>query len=41
MGQGKKLELWAENLWVDERDDGLAERVEEVSLPDELVSLSL
>ena len=41
VGQGNKLELWAENLWLEERDDALAERVEEVSLPDELVSLSL
>ena len=41
VGQGNKLEVWAENLWLEERDDALAERVEEVSLPDELVSLSL
>ena len=41
VGQGNKLELWAENLWLEERDDALAEREAEVSLPDELVSLSL
>ncbi len=41
VGQGNKLELWAENLWLEERDGALAERGSEVSLPDELVSLSL
>ena len=41
VGQGNKLELWAENLWLEERDNALAERGAEVSLPDELVSLSL
>ena len=41
VGQGNKLEVWAENLWLEERDDALAERGAEVSLPDELVSLSL
>ena len=41
VGQGNKLELWAEKLWLDERDNALAERGAEVSLPDELVSLSL
>ena len=41
VGQGNKLELWSENLWLEERDDALAERGADVSLPDELVSLSL
>ena len=41
VGQGNKLEIWAENLWFEERDDALAERGVESSLPDELVSLSL
>ena len=41
VGQGNKLEVWAENLWLEERDDALAEREVEISLPDELVSLSL
>ena len=41
VGQGNKLELWAENLWLVERDDALSEREVGSVLPDELVSLSL
>ena len=40
VGQGNKLELWAEDLWFSERDEALSERSKATDLPEELVSLS-
>ena len=40
VGQGNKLELWAEDLWLAERDAALALEVGS-DIPDELMSLSL
>lgn len=39
LGQGKKLEIWAEELWEAERDQALIESGSEEELPDELMSL--
>ena len=39
LGQGKKLELWAENRWLERRDSWLGEVADEI--PEELASLSL
>jgi MraZ protein len=42
VGQGKKLELWGEELWLSERGRWLEESsLEGQTLPDELLSLSL
>jgi len=41
VGQGKKLELWAEELWMAERDQALEEAGPEAELPEELMSLTL
>ncbi len=41
VGQGKKLELWSESLWLAERDQALRESGPEAELPDELMSLTL
>jgi transcriptional regulator MraZ len=41
VGQGKKLELWNEQLWLQERDKWLDEVGGEQALPDEMLSLSL
>jgi MraZ protein len=41
VGQGKKLELWAEELWLAERDQALEEAGPEAELPEELMSLTL
>ncbi len=41
VGQGKKLELWSEPLWLAERDQALLDSGPEVELPDELMSLTL
>jgi MraZ protein len=42
IGQGKKFELWDEELWNRRRDEWLAEEtVGDESLPDELQSLAL
>lgn len=40
-GQGKKLELWAEDHWLAERDKWLADSHEVGVLPDEMLSLAL
>ena len=40
-GQGKKLELWAEDRWLAERDKWLADSQEDGVLPDEMLSLAL
>ncbi len=41
VGQGNKLELWAEELWLAERDQALLDSGPEAELPDELISLTL
>jgi MraZ protein len=41
LGQGNKLELWSESLWVSERDQALHDSSAEEDLPDELISLTL
>ena len=41
VGQGDKLELWSEELWLEERDQALADVAGDGELPDELMSLSL
>jgi len=41
VGQGNKLELWAEQLWITEREHALKESGAETELPEELVSLTL
>lgn len=41
VGQGNKLELWSEELWLAERDQALADSGPEADLPDELMSLTL
>ncbi|MBL4827187.1 MAG: division/cell wall cluster transcriptional repressor MraZ [Spongiibacteraceae bacterium] len=41
VGQGKKLELWNESMWLQERDKWLDEVGGEQALPDEMLSLSL
>jgi MraZ protein len=41
VGQGKKLELWAEDLWLAEREKALEESGPDAELPDELMSLTL
>ena len=40
VGQGNKLELWSEDLWLAERDAALATEVEG-DVPAELMSLTL
>jgi MraZ protein len=41
VGQGKKLELWAEEMWLAEREQALAESGAAAELPEELMSLTL
>ena len=41
VGQGNKLELWSEALWLAERDQALLDSGPEAELPDELMSLTL
>lgn len=41
VGQGKKLELWSEDLWLAERDKALAESGPDAELPEDLMSLTL
>ncbi len=41
VGQGNKLELWSEALWMAERDQALLDSGPEAELPDELMSLTL
>ncbi|MCR9186382.1 MAG: division/cell wall cluster transcriptional repressor MraZ [Halieaceae bacterium] len=41
VGQGNKMELWAEELWLAECEQALLESGPEAELPDELVSLPL
>ncbi|MCB1730192.1 MAG: division/cell wall cluster transcriptional repressor MraZ [Halieaceae bacterium] len=41
VGQGNKLELWSEDLWLAERQQALEDSGPEAELPEELVSLNL
>ena len=41
VGQGNKLELWAEETWLSERDQALEDSGPEAELPEELMSLTL
>jgi len=41
VGQGNKLELWSEALWLAERDRALRNSGPEAELPDELMLLTL
>ena len=41
VGQGNKLELWSEALWLAEREQALQDSGPDAELPDELISLSL
>lgn len=41
VGQGNKMELWAEELWLAECEQALLESGPDAELPDELVSLPL
>jgi len=41
VGQGRKLELWAEELWLEERERALADSSADAELPAELLSLNL
>ncbi len=41
VGQGNKLEIWSESLWLAERNQALADSGPDAELPDELMSLTL
>ncbi|MBE9539813.1 MAG: division/cell wall cluster transcriptional repressor MraZ, partial [Proteobacteria bacterium] len=41
VGQGNKLELWSEALWLAEREQALLESGPDAELPEELMSLTL
>ena len=41
VGQGNKLELWSESLWLAEREQALQDSGPEAELPEELMSLTL
>lgn len=41
LGQGKKFELWSEELWLQQRDVYIDEKGAADALPDELQTLSL
>ena len=41
VGQGNKLELWSEDLWLAERDRALLDSGADADLPAELLSLTL
>jgi len=41
VGQGKKLELWSEDLWMAECDQALLDSGAEEELPEELLALKL
>ena len=41
VGQGNKLELWSEALWLAERERALQDSGPEAELPEELMSLTL
>ena len=41
VGQGNKLELWSEDLWLAERDQALLDSGAQDEMPDELIALKL
>lgn len=41
VGQGNKLELWSEELWLAEREQALRDSGPDTELPEELMSLTL
>ena len=41
VGQGNKLELWSESLWLAERERALLDSGTQADLPEELMSLTL
>lgn len=41
VGQGNRLELWSEALWIEERDRALSDIGADDEMPDELMSLNL
>jgi MraZ protein len=41
VGQGNKLEIWSEGLWLAEREQALADSGPEAEVPEELYSLTL
>jgi len=41
IGQGKKLEIWSQEIWNQQRDQWLTESTTEGELPDKLRSLAL
>ena len=41
VGQGNKLELWSEELWLAEREQALQDSAADAELPAELMSLTL
>jgi len=41
LGQGRKFEIWSEELWNQTRDDYLKEVGSQDTIPDEMLSLSL
>jgi len=41
VGQGNKLELWSEELWLAEREQALKDSGPDTELPEELMSLTL
>ena len=41
VGQGNKLEIWSEALWLAEREQALEDSGPEAELPAELMSLTL
>ncbi len=41
VGQGNKMELWSEELWLAERDQALRDSGPGAELPDELMALTL
>ena len=41
IGQGKKLEIWSQEAWAQQRDQWLSESTQEGELPEKLRSLAL
>jgi MraZ protein len=41
IGQGKKLEIWSQEIWAGQRDQWLSESSTEGELPEKLQTLSL
>lgn len=41
IGQGKKLEIWDQEVWNQQRENWLSESTQEVELPEKLRSLAL